>query len=107
MPELEEIRRNPPVLMNEEEVAAFLGICRRSVRNFTSRGLIPVIRLGRRRLFRREAVMSALGTLESESPWKSSGDSTHSNSTPEESASGRRGIAQAKRQRLRAVFRTR
>lgn len=59
------IRAAPPVLMNEREVAFFLNICPRSVRNFTTRGLLPVIRLGRRRLFRRDAVLAALKTLES------------------------------------------
>jgi len=60
----EDLRANPPTLMNEREVAVFLGICPRSVRNFTTRGLIPVVRLGRRRLFRRDAVMAALAKLE-------------------------------------------
>lgn len=56
-----QVRSNPPVLMSEREVAVFIGICPRSVRNFTSRGLLPVIRLGRRRLYRRDA---ALGKME-------------------------------------------
>jgi excisionase family DNA binding protein len=51
--------------MNEREVAAFIGVCPRSVRNFTSRGHLPVIRLGRRRLYRRDAVLAALKKLES------------------------------------------
>ena len=58
------IRANPPVLMNEREVALFVGICPRSVRNFTARKLLPVIRLGRRRLYRRDAVLAALKALE-------------------------------------------
>jgi hypothetical protein len=61
----ESLRANPPVLMNEREVADFIGICPRSVRNFTSRRLLPVIHLGRRRLFRRDAVLAALAKLES------------------------------------------
>ncbi len=61
----ENIRANPPVLMNEREVARFIGICPRSVRNFSARGFLPVIRLGRRRLFRRDAVLAALKSLES------------------------------------------
>lgn len=64
MNEEQDIRSNPPVLMNEDEVARFIGICPRSVRNFTARGLLPVIRLGRRRLFRRDAVLAALRALE-------------------------------------------
>ena len=39
----EMLRANPPVLMNEHEVAVFLNGCPRSVRNFTSRKLLPVI----------------------------------------------------------------
>ena len=64
----EDLRRNPPVLMNEREVAVVLNVCPRSVRNFTSRRLLPVIRLGRRRLFRRDAVLAALAALESGGP---------------------------------------
>jgi len=50
--------------MNEQEVALFIGICTRSVRNFTARGMLPVIRLGRRRLYRRDTVMAALQRME-------------------------------------------
>jgi len=63
--DLEHLRRNPPVLMNEREVAVVLNVCPRSIRNFTARKILPVIRLGRRRLFRREAVWAALQALES------------------------------------------
>ena len=61
----ERLRLNPPVLMNEREVALVLNVCPRSIRNFTSQKLLPVIRLGRRRLFRRDAVLAALQALES------------------------------------------
>ena len=40
-----------------------VGVCPRSVRNFTARKLLPVIRLGRRRLYRRDAVLAALKEL--------------------------------------------
>lgn len=60
----EDLRIHPPVLMNEQEVARFIGICPRSVRNFTTRGVLPVIRLGRRRLYRRDTVLAALRALE-------------------------------------------
>lgn len=63
--DLEYLRRNPPVLMNEREVAVVLNVCPRSIRNFTARRILPVIRLGRRRLFRRDAVWAALQALES------------------------------------------
>lgn len=64
----ESLRVNPPVLMNEQEVAIFLNVCPRSVRNFTARRLLPVIKLGRRRLFRRDAVLAALRGLEEGAP---------------------------------------
>ncbi|MDP0502022.1 MAG: hypothetical protein Q7P63_18165 [Verrucomicrobiota bacterium JB022] len=59
-----EIRENPPVLMNEREVAVFMGVCERSVRNYTARRLIPVIRVGKRKIYRRDAVLAALRHLE-------------------------------------------
>ncbi len=58
------LRENPPVLMNEREVSVFLGLSERSVRNYTANGLIPVIRVGRRKIFRRDAVLAALRKLE-------------------------------------------
>jgi len=54
--------------MRGYEVAIFLNVCPQSVRNFTARKLLPVIRLGRRRLFRRDAVMAALKALERGTP---------------------------------------
>jgi len=52
------------MLMNKDEVATFLGFCPRSVRNFTTLGLLPVIGLGRRKLFLRDVVFAALAKLE-------------------------------------------
>ena len=66
--DLANFRANPPVLMSEPEVAVFLGVCERSVRNFTTRKLLPVIRLGRRRLYRRDAVLAALAKMEEGTP---------------------------------------
>jgi hypothetical protein len=50
--------------MNEREVAAYLGVCVRSIRNFVSRGLIPVIRLGRRKVYHLPAIKAAMQKLE-------------------------------------------
>jgi len=93
------------MLMSEAEVAVFIGICPRSVRNFTHRGLLPVIRLGRRRLFRRDAVLAALRTLEEENTWATPRDVTVETVQKSEPAAAR--IARAKYQRLRAVLRNR
>jgi len=50
--------------MNERELADHLGVCVRSIRNFVYRGPIPVIRLGRRKIYRRDAVMAEMAKLE-------------------------------------------
>ena len=50
--------------LNQRQLAAFLGISPRSVRNFCARGLLPKIKLGRRTLFRRQSVLRALEELE-------------------------------------------
>lgn len=55
------LRENPPVLMNEREVSVFMGLSERSVRTYTSKGVIPV---GSRKIFRRDAVLAALRELE-------------------------------------------
>ncbi|MGB0371994.1 MAG: helix-turn-helix domain-containing protein [Opitutales bacterium] len=60
----ESIRANPPALMNEREISIFLGLSERSVRTYTQKGVIPVIRVGRRKIFRRDAVLTALKKLE-------------------------------------------
>ncbi len=100
-----QLRNNPPMLMNEAEVAVFIGICPRSVRNFTQRGLLPVIRLGRRRLFRRDAVLAALRTLEEENPWTNTREATNASVPTATSAAAR--TARTKHQRLRVALRQR
>ena len=83
----------------------FIGICPRSVRNFTHRGLLPVIRLGRRRLFRRDAVLAALRTLEAECPWTNT--QVAENATGQIAKPAGAKIAQTKYQRVRAALRQR
>jgi hypothetical protein len=63
--DFEHLRRNPPGRMSEREVVVVLNVCPRSIRNFTARRILPVTHLGRRRLFRRDAVWAALQALES------------------------------------------
>ena len=62
--EIERIRRDPPLVMNEPQVAAYLSICPRSVRNLRRRRLIPHVRLGGRILYRLAEVNRALEKLE-------------------------------------------
>lgn len=60
----DDIRITPPCLMNVRQVALFLGCSLRSVHNYTEAGILPVVRLGRRRIYRRESVLAALAALE-------------------------------------------
>jgi hypothetical protein len=60
-----DIRTNPPLLMNERELAFVTGLCPRSVRNYTRAGFIPRIKIGRRVLYRWPQVEAALARLES------------------------------------------
>ena len=58
------IRANPPDLMNRPEFLAWSGLADKTARNYEHRGWIPVIKIGRRRLYRRDSVLSALKKLE-------------------------------------------
>ena len=49
-------------VMTADEVAEFLGVDRNTVYDFASRGVIPHQRLGKRLLFRRDAVVAWLDT---------------------------------------------
>jgi hypothetical protein len=62
--EIERIRRDPPLIMNEPQLAAYLSICPRSVRSLRRRRLIPHVRLGGRILYRLAEVNRALEKLE-------------------------------------------
>ena len=59
-----DLRVNPPVLLNERELAFITGICVRSLRNYVRSGIIPRIKIGRRVLFRWPQVEAALARLE-------------------------------------------
>ena len=56
----EELRTNPPQVMNAREVAIFLGISERKVRSETAIGQIRHVRLGRRILYRIEDIKGLL-----------------------------------------------
>ena len=47
--------------MNAEELAAFLGVIRKTVYEYAARNVIPHQRLGRRMLFSRAQVVAWLG----------------------------------------------
>lgn len=50
--------------LSARELAAYLGVAPNSIANWERQGLIPVIRLGRRRLYRLDRVETALELLE-------------------------------------------
>lgn len=52
-------------IVNRVELASILGVGERSIQNWEKQSLIPVIRLGRRRIYRLDAVLTALERLES------------------------------------------
>lgn len=62
----------PREVMEAEEVAAFLGVDRKTVYDYAGRGVIPCRRLGKRLLFSRSALVVWLGAC---SKGSSNGDS--------------------------------
>lgn len=50
-----------PEVMDAEQVAAFLGVDRKTVYEYAGRGAIPCRRLGKRLLFSRRALVLWLG----------------------------------------------
>ena len=56
---IQHLRANPPQILSRAEVCAWLGISERSLRNYEARGWFPVVKIGRRRLYRRDAIMHA------------------------------------------------
>ena len=58
------LRECPPSILNRNEVCVWLGISERSLRNYEARGWFPVVKIGRRCLYRRDAIMHALEGME-------------------------------------------
>lgn len=59
-----EILENPPEMMIRPEAVIYTRIGERAFRNAVAKGLIPEIRIGRRRMYRRIALIEALKRLE-------------------------------------------
>lgn len=55
--------------LSTREVAAWLGIPERSVREYARRGLLPYFQLGRHKLFKKEAVLAELGRSRHGNAW--------------------------------------
>ena len=62
--DIDSLRANPPQILNRTELCAWLTLSDRTVRNYEARGLLPVVRIGGRRLYRRDAIMKALKEME-------------------------------------------
>jgi hypothetical protein len=58
------IRCQPPLIMNAVEGAAYTDTSERNFRNLAAKGVFPNIRIGRRVVWRRDALDAALATLE-------------------------------------------
>ena len=48
----EELRQNPPQIMNAKELCIYLGISERKIRSDASAGILPSVKIGGRVLFR-------------------------------------------------------
>ena len=59
------IRADPPLVMNAVEGSVYTDTSERNFRRLAAQGVFPSIRLGRRVLFRRDALDAALARLES------------------------------------------
>jgi hypothetical protein len=53
-------------ILSRKELAAYLGICPRSIQNLENRGILPRIKLGKRTVYRLDSVLKTLGDLETE-----------------------------------------
>jgi hypothetical protein len=62
--ETEAIKRNPPQILSEPQLAAWLDISPRSVRNLRRARAIPHVRLGGRVVYRLAEVIRSLEKLE-------------------------------------------
>jgi len=62
--EVEVIRRNPPEIMNIDEMAAYASLCPHTIRDRARRKLLPYWREGRAYRFRLCAVKEALARRE-------------------------------------------
>lgn len=60
-------RRAPREAMTADQVAAFLGVDRKTVYDHANRGAIPHRRLGKRLLFSRSAIVAWLGSCKAAS----------------------------------------
>jgi excisionase family DNA binding protein len=56
----EELRKNPPQIMNAKELSVYLGISERKIRSDAAVGLLPSVRLGGRVVFRLSDLNKAL-----------------------------------------------
>ena len=59
------IRSDPPVVMSAVEAAVYADLSERNFRQQAAQGVFPYIRIGRRVVFRRDALDAVLARLES------------------------------------------
>lgn len=53
-----------PAILNRKQLAAYLGLCPRSIQNLERRGTMPRIKLGKRTVYRLDSVLATLRKLE-------------------------------------------
>ena len=59
-----------PQIMNQRQLAKYLGLCCRSVRNLEKLGKLPHIKLGKRTVYKMDSIQEALKNLEQQSTLK-------------------------------------
>ena len=57
-----------PKILSRHQLAQYLGICYRMVANLERQGVLPSIKLGKRRVYKLDSILSALSRLETCEP---------------------------------------
>jgi transcriptional regulator with XRE-family HTH domain len=57
----------PTQILSQRELADYLGLCERSVRKLERNGVLPLIKLGKRTVYRMDSVLETLKKLEEQS----------------------------------------
>jgi hypothetical protein len=53
-----------PQILSRRQLAQYLGVCDRMVANLEKQGVLPSIKLGKRRVYKLDSILTALSRLE-------------------------------------------
>lgn len=57
-----------PQILSRRQLAEYLGVCYRLVSNLEKQGVLPSIKLGKRKVYKLDSVLAALSRLETCAP---------------------------------------